>query len=201
MPDLVLHSFRRCPFAIRARLALEEKGLSYVRIEEDLSALSTRLLELHPEGRVPLLIHEGVAIPESAVITEYLDERFPAVPLRPATAMGRAQTRLWTHWCDQRLKPDLDAFKYDWVDLTPAARETLVGRLRGHLAKLEASLSRGGYLMDGEFTLADIHVFPFYRQLQRSRAEFQAYFQPKVADDWLARIIARPSFERAMRKN
>src|SRR4051812_4487182 len=104
--DLTLHSFRRCPFAIQARLALEEKGLAYKSLEEDLAHPSEALLRVNPSGEVPVLLHEGHAIPESAVITEYLEERFPETPrLMPADAASRARVRLWTLWCARELKP------------------------------------------------------------------------------------------------
>lgn len=197
---LVLHSYRRCPFAIRVRMTLEEKHLPYEVIEEDLSALSADLLRLHPEGKVPLLIHEGVAIPESDVITEYLDELFPEPPLRPAAPLERARVRLWTHWCSNLFKPDLDAFKYGLKALSEAEQGALVERLRGHLGKLEEALATKPFLMGDRLTLADIHVFPFYRQLTRARSEIPGFFQAVQADAWLERITRRPSFERAMVK-
>ena len=52
-------------------------------------------LELNPKGVVPTLIHGDLAIRESNVILEYLDDAFPDPPLRPADAFGRAQVRLW----------------------------------------------------------------------------------------------------------
>ena len=128
---LILHSFRRCPFAIRVRMALEEKGLEYKIIEEDLSSPSQELLTMHPEGRVPLLIHEQNEqkhiIYQSTIITEYLDEAFPFKPIMPnldrhavasSEAVSRAKVRLLTYWCDSIFKPDLDLYKYDFPHLS-----------------------------------------------------------------------------------
>src|SRR4051794_35219908 len=114
MNSLILYSFRRCPFAIRVRMVLEEKNIEYQKLEENLSKLSPELLALHPEGRVPLLVHERdgrrQVIFQSSIITEYLDETFPGspllAPLMPSDPMDRAQVRLWTYWCDQIFKPD-----------------------------------------------------------------------------------------------
>lgn len=200
MTGLVLHSFRRCPFAIRARVALEEKGLNYALIEEDLANPSPELLRIHPSGQVPVLVHQGQVIPESAVITEYLEELHPQPALMPSTPIGRARVRLWTQWCAEILKPDLDTFKYEWEPLSPEARDELLSRLRASLSRLESALIDRPFLLGEEFTLADIHVFPFYRQLTRARPKEPDLLPfPRVLNAWLERITSRPSFIRAMK--
>lgn len=198
MPSLILHSYRRCPFAIRVRMVLEEKSLPYSAIEENLREPSAELLRLHPEGKVPLLIHRGKAIPESAVITEYLDETFPERPLRPAEESGRAQIRLWTQWCDQEFKPELDRFKYKYPGLSAEEQTQVVASLRLLLQKLEKALGSQPYLLGNELTLADIHLFPFYRQL--SKTSFPAHHSSPMLDTWLKRITSRPAFARVMEK-
>ncbi len=200
MIPFVLHSYRRCPFAIRVRMTLEEKNLKYTVIEEDLSHPSEELLRLHPEGKVPLLIHSGVSIHESAVITEYLDEISGPPYLMPTEPLARAQVRLWTFWCHEFFKPDLELFKYEWNQISEIERTSLLGRLREHLAKLTSSLGPHPFLMGEQLTLADIHLFPFYRQLQKSRPDFSTCFEAAKLDLWLERITSRPSFERVMRK-
>lgn len=203
MSDLLLHSYRRCPFAIRVRMVLEEKALPYTVFEEDLGNLSPELMRLHPEGKVPLLLvggPNGVPIHESSVITEYLEDRFPTPQFLPSDPLVKAQVRLWTHWSNELLKPDLDSFKYEWKDLTPDLQDALLTRLKLRISELKAALAAGPFLMGDAFTLADIHVFPFYRQLQKSRPDFQALLgDTAVVDAWLDRIVSRPSFERVMR--
>ncbi len=200
MQGLLLHSYRRCPFAIRVRMVLEEKGLTYKVFEEDLANPSPELTLLHPECKVPLLIHDGQAIHESAVITEYLEEAFPDPPLMPSDPRERARHRLWTFWANEILKPDLDSFKYQWRKLAGADRTALHERLKGHLAKLDEALASRPFLLGERLTLADIHVFPFYRQLQKSQPDFAALLPSLHLDAWLDRITSRPSFERVMAK-
>lgn len=198
MNSLVLHSYRRCPFAIRVRTVLEEKGLPYTVIEENLKNPSPELLRLHPEGKVPLLIHNGKAMPESALTTEYLDETFPQRPLRPAGEAGRAQIRLWTKWCDQEFKPELDRFKYNYLKLSAEEQTHVIASLRQLTSKLEQALSDRPFLLGQEFTLADIHLFPFYRQL--SKTAFPAHHSSPMLDAWLERITSRPAFAKVMEK-
>lgn len=195
MPSLILHSYRRCPFAIRVRMVLEEKGIPYTVIEESLREPSADLLRFHPEGRVPLLRHGDEVIYESSVITEYLDEAFPGPRLLPADPKQKARMRLWTYWSQTAFKADLDAFKY----APPADEASLAAvkdRLIAHLDKLEAAL-QAPYLLGPELTLADVHVFPLVRQL--SKVAGAPAFPPKVSA-WLEGILARPSFARVIAK-
>jgi glutathione S-transferase len=183
-------------------MVLEEKGLGYSVVEEDLSNPSPELLRHHPEGRVPLLIHGENVIYESSVITEYLDEAFPQHPLMPTSAGERARIRLWTYWCNSSFKIDLDAFKYEWLEQTPEEQEALKERLALHLKKLDEALEHSEFLMGSQLTLADIHLFPFYRQLQKAQPFFHDVFNTKTRnlESWLSRITSRPTFERVMKK-
>ena len=200
MNDLILHSYRRCPFAIRVRMVLEEKSLSYTLIEEDLAAPSESLVKHHPEGTVPLLIHRGEVIYESSVITEYLEDTFPSPALRSVSALERARLRMWTVWCDQMFKPDLDLFKYELQTLSQHDQDQLLDRVRSHLRYLDDALIGRRYLMGSELGLADIHVFPFYRQIKKAHPHFDELFQTKRLNPWLEGILQRPSFERAFKK-
>jgi len=189
---LVLHSYRRCPFAIRVRMTLEEKGVLYSVVEESLRSPSASLLAVNPSGKVPVLLVDGVAMPESAVITAFLEEKFP-VP-----ALGSPGE--WTEWCDSVFKPDLDLFKYKWKELGGEEQARLVLRLEKHLETLESTLAQGKFLEGDTFSLADIHVFPFYRQLTKCEGFLERFSYPR-ANAWLDRITERASFVRVMRKS
>ena len=200
MSDLVLHSYRRCPFAIRVRMVLEEKGIPFQTIEESLSDPSEALLKLNPAGSVPVLIHHGNALLESAIITEYLDEVFPEKRLMPETPLEKARVRLWTKWCDTQFKPDLDLYKYEWPRLPADEQQELVARMRSYLARLSAPLEKSDFLMGQQLTLADIHVFPFYRQLSALKSDVIALQEYPAVNRWLDRILSRPSFQRVIEK-
>ena len=191
--ELSLHTFRRCPFAIRVRMTLAEKGISYTRIEEDLSAPSARLLEINPLGTVPVLVHGKHIIVESAVITEYLDEKFPKMRLMPQSPWERALVRMWTLWCDHQFKPDLDAYKYG-----PNRPEISV--VERHLVQVENLLGESPFLLGKEFSLADIHLFPFFRQLARAKPEFPTLGRFKALQSWMDRISQRECFRQAMER-
>ncbi len=119
----------------------------------------------------------------------------------PESAVERAEIRLWTYWSNQIFKPDLDAYKYAWSKLAEEERAGVQSRLAAHLAKLGEALGAGDYLMGEKLTLADIHVFPLYRQLQKAQPDFRERFKTVEADRWLERITARPSFARVMNQD
>lgn len=189
---------------MRARMALEEKEIAYTIIEEKLSNLSPELLALHPEGRVPLLVHQTNEqrhiIYQSTIITEYLDEAFPARRLMPHGPVERAQVRLWTYWCDYIFKPDLDLYKYELANLDSEKTTALQNRLHEHFTKWNAALQATPYLVGNEFTLADLHLFPFARQFMAIKPSLPLIEKYASLQDWLARMLARPAFERVMSK-
>jgi glutathione S-transferase len=92
---LTLYDAERCPYAGRVRITLAEKGIPYETVAIDLDDRPGWLYEKNPAGRVPVLEEDGgFVLPESAVIMEYLEERFPEPSLLPADAAERALARL-----------------------------------------------------------------------------------------------------------
>ncbi len=90
--------------AQKVRLTLAEKGLEWESRHLNLRAGEHQqdwYVKLNPRAVVPTLIDGDIVVPESNVINEYLDERFPDPPLKPADAFGRAKMRLWTKQLDE----------------------------------------------------------------------------------------------------
>lgn len=105
--ELKLLGTWRGPFALRVRLALNFKGLSYEYLEEDLANKSDLLLSSNPVNKkVPVLIHNGVPICESLAILEYIDEVYCTTTgpsLLPTDPYERATARFWARYIDQKL--------------------------------------------------------------------------------------------------
>jgi glutathione S-transferase len=94
--------------AAKVRMALAEKGLEWEGIHLNLRAGDTQkpdYVKLNPGMVVPTLIHDGLPVIESNVILEYLDDSFPAPPLRPAPPRGKARMRLWLKQLDETVHP------------------------------------------------------------------------------------------------
>ncbi len=92
----VLYDYWRSSASYRVRIALGLKGIDYDRVPVDLVAkaqVAPDYLAKNPQGLVPALEIDGLLLTQSLAIIEYLDERFPAMPLLPEDAAGRARVR------------------------------------------------------------------------------------------------------------
>ena len=175
-----LYTADRCPYAARARIVLAEKGIAYEAVEIDLGDRPAWLYEKNATGRVPVYEEdEGLVLPESEVIMEYLEERYPEPALWPADPAERALGRLWLNRFDDRL----GGAYY-------AARRGDEGRaeLDQRLAELEGALEGQPYLSGREFGLADIGYVPW---ILRGLERFGLELGPATAD-WLERCSERP---------
>ena len=109
MPELI--DAPRCPYCARVRIALAEKGVTYEPVEIDLANRPAWLYEKNPAGRVPVLEEDTFVLPESVVIMEYLEERYPEPALLPADPATRALERLRVLRFDDELGRDYYAFR------------------------------------------------------------------------------------------
>ena len=88
----------------KVRLVLAEKNLDWTDRQINFAKsehLAPEYLKLNPNGVVPTLVHDGAVIVDSSVIMEYLDEVFPAPPMAPRDALGRAQLRAWLRYFEE----------------------------------------------------------------------------------------------------
>jgi len=90
---ITLYDADRCPYCARVRIVLAEKGVPYEPFAIDLRDRPAWLYEKNPTGRVPVLEEDTFVLPESAVIMEYLEERYPEPALLPADPAARALER------------------------------------------------------------------------------------------------------------
>src|SRR5919204_1204833 len=144
----ILYTAERCPYAARARIVLAEKRLDYDAVEIDLDDRPAWLYEKNALGRVPVYEEEdGLVLPESEVIMEYLEERFQEPALWPADPAERALGRL--------LLQRFDHFGDEYY----ALRRGRESRLDERLAELDAALEAQPFLTRRDYRLAHIgHV-------------------------------------------
>jgi glutathione S-transferase len=179
---ITLYDADRCPYCARVRIVLAEKGLEYETVEVDLDDRPAWIYEKNPLGRVPVIEEDAFVLPESAVIDEYLEERYPEPPLWPADPGERAFGRLLVFRFDQLSKPYYALRR---------GEEGAGERLDSELAKLNAVLDARPYLSGREFGLADVAYVPWIvRARDRMGVELGSF--PALAD-WLERLSARPS--------
>jgi glutathione S-transferase len=177
---LTLYDAARCPYCARVRILLAEKAIPYDPVEIDLRDRPAWLYAKNPSGRVPVLEENGgFVIPESRVIMEYLEERFPEPALLPADPAERALVRLAFERFDELARPYYD------VLFRGATRE----RLDEALARLDAALAEEPYIAGSSYTLADIGYVPWLLRAE-TRLGIAVREFASIAD-WLARLAER----------
>jgi glutathione S-transferase len=179
---ITLYDADRCPYCARVRIVLAEKGLEVEVVAIDLDDRPAWIYEKNPLGRVPVLEEDDFLLPESAVINEYLEERWPEPALWPADPGERAQGRLLVHRFDELSRPYYAVRRGE-----EGARE----RLDGQLAGLAALLERQPFLTGREFGLADVAYVPW---VLRARERMEVSLEPFPAlAAWVDRLCERPS--------
>ena len=189
--DPILYSFRRCPYAIRARMALLISETACEVREVKLSDKPAALLAASAKATVPVLV-----LPDGEVIDESLDIM--------RWALRRNDPENWLDGDDPALiaandgpfKHHLDRYKYPDRHASDAVEHRSHGL--AILADLERRLSEHAYLCGAHRSLADVATMPFVRQFAAiDRPWFDALPLPAV-QRWLARFLASPLFVQAM---
>jgi glutathione S-transferase len=186
---ITLYDAARCPFCARVRIVLAEKDVPYETVEIDLSDRPAWLHEKNPAGKVPVLEEHGWVLPESAVIDEFLNERYPEPPLWPDDPGERAAGRLLVFRFDDFSDPYYALRRGD--EGARAAFEEELGFLDSILAGMP-------WLSGRAFGLADVAFLPWlFRAQELLGLEYERW---PALDDWLARAAGRPSVaaERAL---
>jgi len=198
----VLYHFALSPFSRKIRLVLAEKRLPFELREERVWERRPEFLALNPAGQVPVLVEDsGLVVPDSAVITEYLEETYREVPLIGATAAERVETRRLVAWFDGK-------FAREVTDklLVEKVIKRLIGRgvpdasairagygsLRTHLSYVAELAESRRWLAGETLSVADLAAAAHLSVLDFA-GEIDWSVAP-AAKEWYARIKSRPSF-------
>ena len=174
-----LYSFRRCPYAMRARLGLLFAELPVELREITLKNKPAKMLAISPKGTVPVLqLADGVVIEESREIMEWALEQQDPQELLNIKTLHQGNTLIEQN--DQEFKHWLDRYKYADRHLEMTQTEY---RQKGEvfLQILEALLTKNTYLLGDSVTIADIGIMPFVRQFAHvDRYVFYSLPYPKL---------------------
>ena len=194
----ILYSFRRCPYAMRARMAISVAGLEVELREVALRNKPEQLLAASPKGTVPVLITaDDTVIEESFDIMRWVLKK--SDPLGWLTLYPQAEMEQLVAENDQQFKPWLDRYKY--ADRYPEHSASFY-RQKGEqfLQALEARLTAHHFLCGDQPSLADNALFPFIRQFSKVEPEwFEAAPYPQLRH-WLLSFLNSPRFRAVMRK-
>lgn len=197
----VLYSFRRCPYCMRAHMALKASGLEIELREVELATLPEQLLRLSPNATVPLLVlADGQVFDESWDIVKWaLRQNDPGNWLGDDEAFV-FETEMLVETNDFSFKEDLDRYKY--ADRHPE-RSQLDYRndAEEFIEELEQRLERHPYLLGDSMSIADISVMPFIRQFAMvDQTWFDSSPYPQV-HRWLNDFLESAIFTDVFRKH
>ncbi len=142
------------------------------------------MLELNPYAKVPVLVDGDEVIYESAIVNEYLEEKFPAMRLLPADHLKRAKVRIWIDFFNSRVHPTAGDIRHQ------RDAEKATQRMKTHLKTLDQELAGKDFIVDG-YSLADVTFIPFYTRRERYGVTIDEQF-PNVVR-WAEKLIARPA--------
>ncbi len=197
MTDLpVLYSFRRCPYAMRARMALLISGTAVRLREVVLRDKPEEMIAASPKATVPVLVLlDGRVIDESLAIMHWaLGRNDPQDWLQGSAA----ETELIAE-ADGPFKDHLDRYKYPTRYENVDALEHRAGGLV-FLEKLDNLLQVSGQLMGTKATLADHAIFPFVRQFANNDRDWFDQLPLPALQQWLGDHLASPLFATTMQK-
>ncbi len=201
-PLPILYSFRRCPYAIRARLALAVAGLRVEWREILLRDKPAEMLSISPKGTVPVLqCHDGTVIDESLDLMVWaLQQNDPANWLPPVDSPQDLQTQALIADNDGAFKHWLDRYKYH--SRHPERSQLDYRRQAEVLLKdWESRLQKhGGGLCDRQRGLADAAIFPFLRQFSGVEPVWWSTAPFPALRAWLQDWLNSALFRRVMRK-
>ena len=192
----VLYSFRRCPYAIRARMAIFYAGIEVEIREVDLKAKPAHLLAISPKGTVPVLeLANGDVLEESLVIMHW--------------ALAQADPEHWLiasdevddliKWNDGEFKYYLDRYKY--ADRYPEFSQDYYRQQASRfLIEINERLKRNRYLCGQQTTIADVAIFPFIRQFASVDREWWQDSPFQAVNSWLQGFVESELFTLVMKQ-
>lgn len=141
-------------------------------------------MELNPYAKVPVLLDGDGVIYESAIINEYLDEKYPAIPLMPNNHLQRAKARIWIDFFNSHIHATAHDIRHD------KEPEKAKQRMRQHLQSLDEEMAGKRFIV-GDFSLVDATFIPFY--VRRERYSVTIDDSLPNLKRWGEDLIARPA--------
>lgn len=197
----ILYSFRRCPYAIRARMALLSSATQVELREVDLKQKPQQMLDLSPKGTVPVL-----QLPDGTVLEESLDIMLWALAQADPEQWWQTQEEHQTNQTLALIKENDEVFKY-WLDrykysvgYPEMSKQAYRDKGVEFIRKLDERLSQHDYLLSDQCTLADAAIFPFVRQfafVDKSWFDASPYDEVK---QWLSQFLQSERFKTVMAK-
>lgn len=183
---------------------LEELGIPYEKVLIDFRAGDTKkpeFLKLNPNAKVPVLVHDGVAIFESAAIQIYLGETFGVSNgLYPAPGPQRGEVMKWIVWTNVTLGEALSRVGRNLGPWAPEEERNVKAGLRAKqdiaelLQILDAQLQGRHYVAGDSLTIADLHMSSWMEYVRMMQIDLTPY---QNVQSWMTRCTSRPTYAAA----
>ena len=195
---MILYSYRRCPYAMRARMALKYAGIEVEHREIELRNKPQSMLLASPKGTVPVLCMGDTVLDQSIDIMRW------AIQQSDPDAWGNVDDAIAQAWIaknDGPFKTLLDQYKYPnrFPELDQAA--VLNEALQIMLLPMEQSLQVTQYLMGDQMTWMDVAIFPFIRQFSMVDLKRFDDLPIPAVKKWLAQLLDSELFNSVMHKH
>ncbi len=185
----------------RCLWALEELGLQYEHNPIGFTGETRKpeYLKINPNGHIPALDDNGVAVWESMAINLYLAEKYGKSPLWPSSVQDHAHTYQWSFWGMTEVEPQLMAIFLNRMMLPEAQRSEQAAKnaetaLQAPLKVLDQHLNGREYLLGKDFTIADLNVASVMLLIGFLKLDISGF--PRAAA-WFNRCTSRPANQRA----
>ena len=196
-----LYSFRRCPYAIRARLAIAQSGVKVELREVVLKDKPAEMLSCSPKGTVPVLVlSNGRVIDESLDIMLWaLKQNDPHNLLHTQDPLALERMLELIKLNDTQFKPVLEKYKF-YARTKDMAQIYYQKACEEFIKQFEAKLTTHKYLMGDEKSLADYALLPFIRQFARVDKHWYLQSEYTHVRAWLNEFLHAPMFTKVMVK-
>jgi glutathione S-transferase len=197
---LKLVSHKLCPYVQRAVIALAEKGVAFERIDIDLANKPDWFLKISPLGKVPVLTvttESGeVALFESNVICEYIEETQPGPKLHPIDPLERAGHRAWMEFGSAILSDLWGLETTTDANTFEAKRQAVIAKF----ARVEAALGPGPFFAGRSFSLVDAVFAPIFRYFDvfDELGDLSVFAATPRLRAWRVKLARRPSVKAAV---
>lgn len=159
------------PYASRVLIAAKFKDIDLEIESPGQAPRSPELLAVNPIGKIPVLVDGPVVLPESSVIVDYLEERFPLPTLFPGDAAQRANVRLLPRLMDNYAAPSFGPF----LAGDQAAIATAIERIDSALGYVDHFRIDGEFASSNAFSAADCALIPFFQVIERLQDGFGTF--------------------------
>lgn len=194
----ILYSYRRCPYAMRARMALKYAGVEYEHREIILRNKPQSMLLLSPKGTVPVLCTDGLVLEQSLDIMRWaLARSDPDNWLAGDIAISQE----WVEKNDGLFKSLLDQYKYPERYPDISRERVLAKAIELMLEPMEIALQSHQYLIGSRLSWVDIAIFPFIRQFARADSQRFEALPLKQLQHWLSQLNESALFNSIMDKH